>query len=179
MPEMGGQMRMRVPSGSLFLLPYTVKKVDFGPEEEDGGGGEGGAIKLCHNLENSRALHMMGAGAEEEDEEEDGVGEGGDCDGSGSESEEGANDAPQAEDAEEADDDDEAPPMFDGDDDEEEMGEEGVEKEEEEAPQHPLDAIPGMIFPAKFRPAVALLAQGKVRGWVDGCIGRWEPVGHD
>ena len=178
MPEMGGDaLQLRVPSGSLFLLPYTVKKVDFGPEEGDGGG-KGGAIKLCHNLENSRALHMMGAGAEEEDEEEEGLGEGGDGDGSGSESEEGGNDALEAEEAEEADDDDEAPPMSDGDDDEEEMGEERVE-EEEEAPQHPLDAIPGMIFPAKFRPAVALLAQGKVGGfggWVYWTLG---PVGHD
>ena len=47
----------------VYLLPYTVRKVRLGEEEEEE---EGRMVKLVHCLENSRALHMMGAGEEEE-----------------------------------------------------------------------------------------------------------------
>ncbi len=177
---MGGDaLQLRAPVGSLFLLPYMVKRVDFGgpPSDGDGDDDEGGAIKLCHSLENSRALHMMAAGVDdEEEEEEEDEGMGGSS-GSESESEGGSKNGDREEQqkgpASGSEDEEEEEEMEEGADDEDEEQE---EEEEGEAPSHPLDVIPGMIFPRKFARAVALLAQGKVRVYMCVSVG-WVMVG--
>ncbi|KAM3570911.1 hypothetical protein VYU27_007030 [Nannochloropsis oceanica] len=180
MPErlMDG-IKLRVGKGCAYLLPYTVREVKLGMEGEEGEEGEGGGMmKLVHCLDNSRWLHMMGAEEEEEDgeaeeeeeeEEEDDDESEDDEDETGEEEEEEAvmkwkgneeegKEHMRSEEGQEEEEDE-------GEKQEEEEGGEEEEEEEEEASpavgMSPLDAIPGIIFPAKFRLAVsALLGHG-------------------
>jgi len=177
MPErlMDG-IKLRVGRGCVYLLPYTVREVKLGVQEEEGeegegegkGGREGGEVmKLVHCLENSRGLHMMGAGAGEEEEEEEGHegAEEGASEDDDDEDEEEEEEAETAVDFEKGNGEEGEEDMGGEDEDEEEDEEEEEEEEDDEddaspAGVSPLDAIPGIIFPSKFRLAVAALLGG-------------------
>jgi lysine-specific demethylase/histidyl-hydroxylase NO66 len=200
----------RLGRGCVYLLPYTVRKVSLGGEGEGEGGREGGGVvKLIHCLENSRKLHMMGAGGEDEDGE--GAGDEGDAEEEEEEEEEAEEEEEEEEEEEGEEGTEEArskvegsgkggcsekkkisgrgadartvPARGNGDgkkEEEEEEVEEEVEEEEEEEEgegeeeeegsrasaegMSPLDAIPGIIFPEKFRAAVAALFDGQGDG---------------